>query len=210
MKLPGQSLTCHWQLLAARHHEHALKKRASSCYPRRELWMDAAKKVFADLEKHSDGKLPAALRSMVREKIPEAEVEYAIEDALVEAGYLGNLLSSLVDIHSAGYLLTHTAKSREAGGVVSLCAPLSVATKSKFMQDGCCSACVLIAESLHAQTRRTWTLRASCGFSELKAATVWTPLRLASRTPRPTAATIYPPLPRKRCLQSRRKLEPLY
>ena len=54
--------------------------------------MDAAKKVFADLEKHNDGKLSSALKAMVREKIPEAEVEYAIEDALVEAGYLGKLV----------------------------------------------------------------------------------------------------------------------
>lgn len=56
--------------------------------------MEAAKKVFADLEKCGDGKLSStALMAMVREKVPEAEVEYAIEDALVEAGYASTKLS---------------------------------------------------------------------------------------------------------------------
>ena len=60
--------------------------------PCRELWLEAAKKVFADFETESGGKIsPAALTSIIRQKLPSAEVEYAVEDALVEAGYAGSL-----------------------------------------------------------------------------------------------------------------------
>jgi hypothetical protein len=57
---------------------------------RRELWLEAAKKVFADFERDSGGKISsAALTNLIRQKVPSAEVEYAVEDALVEAGYAG-------------------------------------------------------------------------------------------------------------------------
>ena len=46
--------------------------------------------MFADLEGDSQGKVSsAALINLVREKVPSSEVDYAVEDALVEAGYAG-------------------------------------------------------------------------------------------------------------------------
>lgn len=67
--------------------------RLASC---RELWLEAAKKVFADFETESGGKIsPAALTAIIRQKLPSAEVEYAVEDALVEAGYAGSPYDAL-------------------------------------------------------------------------------------------------------------------
>ena len=64
----------------------------------RELWLEAAKKVFADLDSDSQGKVSSvALLNLVREKVPSSEVDYAVEDALVEAGYAGISLSSSKD-----------------------------------------------------------------------------------------------------------------
>ena len=42
------------------------------------------------MEAQSNGKVSsAALTSIIRQKLPSAEVEYAVEDALVEEGYAG-------------------------------------------------------------------------------------------------------------------------
>ena len=69
----------------------------------RELWLEAAKKVFTDFETETGGKISsAALTSIIRQKLPSAEVEYAVEDALVEAGYAGkchHTLPSFLPVH---------------------------------------------------------------------------------------------------------------
>ena len=55
--------------------------------PRRELWLAAAERVFGDLGGAKDGSVATgSLVSALRAKLPAAEVEYAVEDALVEAG----------------------------------------------------------------------------------------------------------------------------
>lgn len=44
--------------------------------------------MFAGLEGHSGGTVTAeALIGTLRNKLPKAEVDYALEDALLEAGY---------------------------------------------------------------------------------------------------------------------------
>ena len=76
----------------------------------RELWLEAAKKVFADLDSDSQGKVSsAALLNLVREKVPSSEVDYAVEDALVEAGYAGTSLLSSKD-GVIGHVCAHTCK----------------------------------------------------------------------------------------------------
>lgn len=56
----------------------------------RELWLECARRAFAGLDSDSDGRLSVeALIGTLRRKLPAAEVDYAVEDALVEAGYAG-------------------------------------------------------------------------------------------------------------------------
>lgn len=53
----------------------------------RDLWLECAKRAFADLDTNSDGKLTASeLLSNLKAKLPAAEVDYALEDALLDAG----------------------------------------------------------------------------------------------------------------------------
>ncbi|BDA49651.1 probable calcium-dependent protein kinase 17 at N-terminal half [Coccomyxa sp. Obi] len=52
----------------------------------REQWLAAAHKVFEGLD-GANGLTIQRLMTVLREKLPAAEVEYAVEDALVEAGY---------------------------------------------------------------------------------------------------------------------------
>ena len=54
----------------------------------RELWLECARRAFAGLDADADGRLTVdALIGTLRAKLPAAEVDYAVEDALVEAGY---------------------------------------------------------------------------------------------------------------------------
>ena len=54
----------------------------------REVWLEAVKRVFEGLELSSDGTVTAeALVSTLRNKLPADQVDYALEDALLEAGY---------------------------------------------------------------------------------------------------------------------------
>ena len=56
----------------------------------RELWLTAARKVFHDLNKDAqDSSTVNDFLDNLRAKLPAAEVEYALEDALVDAGYKG-------------------------------------------------------------------------------------------------------------------------
>jgi serine/threonine protein kinase/Ca2+-binding EF-hand superfamily protein len=56
----------------------------------RELWLESARRTFADLDVNSDGRLSVdKLMTKLREKLPAAEVDYAVEDALIEAGQAG-------------------------------------------------------------------------------------------------------------------------
>lgn len=56
----------------------------------REQWLAAAQKVFKSLDTQSNGLTMDRLMCVLREKLPAAEVEYAVEDALVDAGYKGS------------------------------------------------------------------------------------------------------------------------
>ena len=55
----------------------------------REQWLAAAQTVFTSLDAQSNGLTMDRLMCVLREKLPAAEVEYAVEDALVDAGYKG-------------------------------------------------------------------------------------------------------------------------
>lgn len=50
--------------------------------------MAAARKVFEGFD-DANGLTIQRLMSVLREKLPAAEVDYAVEDALVDAGYKG-------------------------------------------------------------------------------------------------------------------------
>ena len=53
----------------------------------RDLWLECARRAFADLDSNSDGVLSAQeLVASLRSKLPAEEVDFAVEDALVEAG----------------------------------------------------------------------------------------------------------------------------
>jgi len=54
----------------------------------REQWLAAARKVFEGLD-GAHGLTIQRLMTVLRNKLPAAEVEYAVEDALVDAGYKG-------------------------------------------------------------------------------------------------------------------------
>lgn len=59
----------------------------------RELWLECARRAFEGLAADADGRLRVeALIGALRGKLPAAEVDYAVEDALVEAGYAGGRL----------------------------------------------------------------------------------------------------------------------
>lgn len=54
----------------------------------RELWLECARRAFEGMDADSDGRLTVDnLIATLRAKLPAAEVDYAVEDALVEAGY---------------------------------------------------------------------------------------------------------------------------
>lgn len=54
----------------------------------RDLWLECARRAFAGLDADSDGRLSVeTLIATLRDKLPATEVDYAVEDALVEAGY---------------------------------------------------------------------------------------------------------------------------
>ena len=55
----------------------------------REHWLTAARKVFEGLDGGSTGLTTTKLMQVLRAKLPSAEVDYAVEDALVDAGYKG-------------------------------------------------------------------------------------------------------------------------
>lgn len=62
----------------------------SCCLSCRELWIEAAKRVFQGIESQLGNKISyAGLTDMIRQKVPEREIEYAVEDALVAGGYAG-------------------------------------------------------------------------------------------------------------------------
>jgi serine/threonine protein kinase/Ca2+-binding EF-hand superfamily protein len=53
----------------------------------RDLWLECAKRAFADLDVNSDGRLSAQeLVASLRDKLPAEEVDFALEDAMMEAG----------------------------------------------------------------------------------------------------------------------------
>ena len=53
----------------------------------RDLWLECARRAFADLDINSDGKLSSQdLVASLRAKLPADEVDFAVEDALLDAG----------------------------------------------------------------------------------------------------------------------------
>ena len=53
----------------------------------KELWLECAKRAFQDLDKEAQGRINAeALVSSLRSKLPDDEIDFAMEDALAEAG----------------------------------------------------------------------------------------------------------------------------
>lgn len=53
----------------------------------RDLWLECARAAFADLDSNSDGRLTAAdLVASLKAKLPAEEVDFAVEDALLEGG----------------------------------------------------------------------------------------------------------------------------
>lgn len=53
----------------------------------RDIWLESAQKAFSDLDKNSDGRLSASeLIEILKKKLPPEEVDYALEDAMLQAG----------------------------------------------------------------------------------------------------------------------------
>lgn len=66
----------------------------------RDLWLECAQRAFSDLDENADGHLSVQqLVTSLRRKLPSAEVDFALEDALVEAG-----LAQAEDIDFEGFL----------------------------------------------------------------------------------------------------------
>lgn len=63
----------------------------------REAWLAACRRVFAGLDKDKDNALDPSedLVAVLASKLPQEEIEYAVEDALQAAGIAGAFLSSL-------------------------------------------------------------------------------------------------------------------
>ena len=58
--------------------------------PCRDQWLEYAAIAFSTLDADTNGSISAAdLMRMLGSKLPEHEVECAVEDALVDAGYAG-------------------------------------------------------------------------------------------------------------------------
>lgn len=54
----------------------------------RDLWLQCAERAFAALDTDKDGKLSSKeLIAMLRSKLPAHEVDWALEDMMIEAGY---------------------------------------------------------------------------------------------------------------------------
>jgi EF-hand domain len=60
------------------------------CGVRREQWMECARQAFAALDTDDNGLVTAAeFLNLLRDKLPASEIEYAVEDALLDAGQKG-------------------------------------------------------------------------------------------------------------------------
>ena len=54
----------------------------------REQWLECCKRAFEGLERDSAGRVTSSsLLEGLRSRLPAAEIDYAVEDALIEAGY---------------------------------------------------------------------------------------------------------------------------
>lgn len=61
----------------------------------REQWLKAAGRAFAELDSTGAGVLRSGqLLELLREKLPAQEVEYAVEDALLQGGHAGMCIES--------------------------------------------------------------------------------------------------------------------
>ena len=62
----------------------------------REQWLECCRRAFGGLERDSAGRVTStSLLEGLRSRLPAAEIEYAVEDALIEAGYAGIYLAAL-------------------------------------------------------------------------------------------------------------------
>lgn len=58
----------------------------------REMWLEAARRAFADIDSDGSGTVSSEeLVAHLRAKLPACEVDTAVEDALVHAGYAGRV-----------------------------------------------------------------------------------------------------------------------
>lgn len=58
--------------------------------PFREQWLQAARRAFSELDNAGTGVLRSEqLLDLLRQKLPAPEVEYAVEDALLQGGHAG-------------------------------------------------------------------------------------------------------------------------
>jgi Ca2+-binding EF-hand superfamily protein len=54
----------------------------------RELWLECAQRAFSDMDEDNSGTLSVKdLIASLRDKLPASEVDFAVEDALLEAGH---------------------------------------------------------------------------------------------------------------------------
>jgi Ca2+-binding EF-hand superfamily protein len=57
----------------------------------REMWLAACKRVFADLDSNNDNALKSEdLVKHLREKLPQTEIDCAVESVMQASGYAGN------------------------------------------------------------------------------------------------------------------------
>ena len=78
---------------SAEKQAHGAQKLLSALLPEcREQWLEAARRAFAELDAGAAGVLRSGqLLELLRRKLPAVEVEYAVEDALLQAGHAGQL-----------------------------------------------------------------------------------------------------------------------
>lgn len=76
----------------------------------RDLWLQCAQRAFATLDTDKDGKLSSKeLIAMLRSKLPAHELDWALEDMMIEAGY-----ADADEVDFDGFLRLAKAASHDA------------------------------------------------------------------------------------------------
>lgn len=96
----------------------------------RELWLECARRAFMDLDVNSDGKLTAEdIIAKLRDKLPAEEVDFAVEDAFLDAGGI-----KPEDVDFEGFLRIMRVGSQESSEALDLYDPRILQTKQQ--EDG--------------------------------------------------------------------------